>query len=83
MKRITRLTKTEVALEVGDRFCLLFLYPLLFLARVLHAVNAGLTVAFYDSAPSGKCGTMTYMCRAITEVVSLPNKDGFIDCSIQ
>jgi len=37
---------------------------------------------FYDSAPSGCFGTMTYIVRAIALTLNCLPKDGQIDCSI-
>ncbi|XP_076389193.1 putative phosphorylase b kinase regulatory subunit alpha isoform X3 [Megachile rotundata] len=37
---------------------------------------------FYDSAPSGSFGTMTYITRAIASLLNCLPKDGDIECSI-
>lgn len=37
---------------------------------------------FYDSAPSGCYGTMTYLVRAVALTLNCLPKDGDIDCSI-
>lgn len=37
---------------------------------------------FYDSAPSGSYGTMTYITRAIASLLNCLPKDGDIECSI-
>lgn len=37
---------------------------------------------FYDSAPSGSYGTMTYVTRAVAKLIkSLPNK-GNVNCAV-
>ncbi|XP_075211551.1 putative phosphorylase b kinase regulatory subunit alpha isoform X2 [Lycorma delicatula] len=38
---------------------------------------------FYDSAPSGSYGTMTYIMRACATVLNCFPQDGEIDCSVQ
>ncbi|CAG7717610.1 unnamed protein product [Allacma fusca] len=37
---------------------------------------------FYDSAPSGSYGTMTYIVRAVAETLNCLPRDGQIDCNI-
>ncbi|XP_011300894.1 probable phosphorylase b kinase regulatory subunit alpha [Fopius arisanus] len=37
---------------------------------------------FYDSAPSGSYGTMTYITRAIASLLNFLPKDGDLECSI-
>lgn len=37
---------------------------------------------FYDSAPSGCYGTMTYLVRAVAQTLHCLPKDGQIDCNI-
>lgn len=37
---------------------------------------------FYDSAPSGSFGTMTYITRAIASLLNCLPKDGDLECSI-
>lgn len=37
---------------------------------------------FYDSAPSGSYGTMTYMTRAVVTTLDCIPKQGELDCSI-
>ena len=38
----------------------------------------------YDSAPSGRYGTMTYLCRAVACLLPFPQTyEGNIDCVIQ
>lgn len=37
---------------------------------------------FYDSAPSGKFGTMTYITRAMATQLDCLPKDGDMDCVI-
>ena len=37
----------------------------------------------YDSAPSGRHGTMTYMCRALARLLQLPIQNGELECVIQ
>ena len=36
----------------------------------------------YDSAPSGRHGTMTYMCRALAHILQLPINNGDMDCVV-
>ncbi|XP_059080504.1 probable phosphorylase b kinase regulatory subunit alpha isoform X1 [Tigriopus californicus] len=43
---------------------------------------AGICRHFYDSAPSGTYGTMTYLVRACSSVIETLPKEGHIDCSI-
>ena len=37
---------------------------------------------FYDSAPSGRFGTMTYMLRATAQTLNVVPQDGEVDCNI-
>ena len=37
---------------------------------------------FYDSAPSGCYGTMTYLVRAVAQTLNCLPKDGQVDCNI-
>lgn len=37
---------------------------------------------FYDSAPSGSYGTMTYLTRAVATVLDCVPKHGDLDCTI-
>jgi phosphorylase kinase alpha/beta subunit len=37
---------------------------------------------FYDSAPSGSYGTMTYITRAVASLLDCLPHDGDVDCSI-
>lgn len=37
---------------------------------------------FYDTAPSGSYGTMTYLTRAIAVTLDCLPKDGDLECSI-
>jgi phosphorylase kinase alpha/beta subunit len=37
---------------------------------------------FYDSAPSGSYGTMTYLMRAVVSLLDCFPGEGFIDCNI-
>ena len=37
---------------------------------------------FYDSAPSGCYGTMTYLIRALASIVDCLPDDGVIDCAV-
>ena len=43
---------------------------------------AGVCQHFYDSAPSGSYGTMTYLVRAVADTLHCVPKDGQIDCNI-
>ncbi|GFG34533.1 hypothetical protein Cfor_11892 [Coptotermes formosanus] len=38
---------------------------------------------FYDSAPSGSYGTMTYITRAVASLLDCLPHDGEVDCSIE
>lgn len=42
----------------------------------------GICQHLYDSAPSGRHGTMTYMCRALARILKLPINNGDMDCVI-
>lgn len=37
---------------------------------------------FYDSAPSGSYGTMSYMIRAVTATLNCFPQDGEMDCTV-
>jgi len=37
---------------------------------------------FYDSAPSGSYGTMTYITRAVASLLDGVPRDGEVDCSV-
>jgi len=37
---------------------------------------------FYDSAPSGSYGTMTYITRAVASLLDGVPHDGEVDCSV-
>ncbi|PAA86171.1 hypothetical protein BOX15_Mlig031145g1, partial [Macrostomum lignano] len=41
----------------------------------------GVCAHFYDSAPSGRFGTLTYLFRALTDFIGLPSDD--VDCAVQ
>ncbi|CAH1777077.1 unnamed protein product [Owenia fusiformis] len=45
--------------------------------------TAGICQHFYDSAPSGRYGTMVYLCRAVADILHFPIRDnGELDCVI-
>jgi len=45
---------------------------------------AGICQNLYDSAPSGRYGTMSYLCRSVVQCLSMPTAaDGNLDCVIQ
>ncbi|GAB1605908.1 hypothetical protein Ahia01_000873200 [Argonauta hians] len=45
--------------------------------------SAGICLHFYDSAPSGKYGTLSYMCRALAVILRLPvDADNGLECAI-
>ena len=44
--------------------------------------SSGVCIQFYDSAPSGPYGTMTYLVRAVTTVVNTIPEDGEFDCNV-
>lgn len=44
---------------------------------------AGICQHFYDSAPSGRYGTLPYMCRALAHILKLPaDADNGLECAI-
>ncbi|CAM1312292.1 PHKA2 (predicted) [Pycnogonum litorale] len=43
---------------------------------------AGICQHFYDSAPSGCYGTMSYLIRAVATTLSCWPQDGDVDCAI-
>ncbi|CAE1251880.1 Phosphorylase b kinase regulatory subunit alpha, skeletal muscle isoform,Phosphorylase b kinase regulatory subunit beta,Probable phosphorylase b kinase regulatory subunit alpha,Phosphorylase b kinase regulatory subunit alpha, liver isoform [Acanthosepion pharaonis] len=44
---------------------------------------AGICQHFYDSAPSGRYGTLPYMCRALAYILKLPaDADNGLECAI-
>lgn len=46
--------------------------------------SMGICQQFYDCAPSGRYGSMSYICRSIVHCLVLPcNNDGNLDCLIQ
>lgn len=46
--------------------------------------SAGICQNFYDSAPSGRYGTMSYLCRSVVQCLAIPTaQDGNLDCVIQ
>ncbi|XP_078325718.1 phosphorylase b kinase regulatory subunit alpha, liver isoform-like isoform X6 [Crassostrea virginica] len=51
---------------------------------VEHAKGAaGICLHFYDTAPSGRFGTMSYLCRALATILPIPvDKDANVDCAI-
>lgn len=45
---------------------------------------AGVCQNFYDLAPSGRYGTMSYLCRSVVHCLKLPCAgDGNLDCTVQ
>ena len=44
--------------------------------------SSGICSQFYDSAPSGPYGTMTYLVRAVTRVINTIPEDGEFDCNV-
>ena len=42
----------------------------------------GVCVHFYDSAPSGPFGTMSYLVRAVCSVLNTVPDSGNIDCNV-
>ena len=44
--------------------------------------NGGICNLFYDSAPSGPYGTMSYLVRAVCITIDIIPEDGDIDCSV-
>ena len=42
----------------------------------------GVCVHFYDSAPIGSFGTMTYLVRAVCSVLNTVPDSGNIDCNV-
>ena len=43
---------------------------------------AGISMEFYDTAPSGRFGTMSYLCKAAVQMLSFPQIDGNLDCIV-
>lgn len=44
---------------------------------------AGICLHFYDTAPSGRFGTMSYLCRALATILPIPvDKDANVDCAV-
>ena len=44
---------------------------------------AGVCITFYDLAPSGTCGTISYLSKAALEILSFPmSQDGNFDCIV-
>ncbi|XP_067949351.1 probable phosphorylase b kinase regulatory subunit alpha [Watersipora subatra] len=45
----------------------------------------GLCEAFYDMAPSGSYGTISYMCRAVPLIIDIPSDEtgNYVSCSMQ
>nr|XP_011449358.2 probable phosphorylase b kinase regulatory subunit alpha isoform X9 [Crassostrea gigas] len=44
---------------------------------------AGISLHFYDTAPSGRFGTMSYLCRALATILPIPvDKDANVDCAV-
>ncbi|XP_055893667.1 probable phosphorylase b kinase regulatory subunit alpha isoform X16 [Biomphalaria glabrata] len=44
---------------------------------------ANISLYFYDSAPSGRFGSMAYMCRALVNIINLPvGTDNAVECTI-
>lgn len=41
---------------------------------------AGICKHFYDSAPSGRYGTITYMCRALAKILLRTGED--VECVV-
>jgi len=44
--------------------------------------EGGMCLLFYDSAPSGPYGTMSYLVRAVCSIIDTIPEDGDIDCSV-
>ncbi|XP_013379193.1 probable phosphorylase b kinase regulatory subunit alpha [Lingula anatina] len=42
----------------------------------------GICQHLYDSAPSGRFGSMTYLARAVAQMLQFPVQDGELDCTI-
>lgn len=46
--------------------------------------TAGICQNFYDMAPSGRYGTMSYLCKSLAQSLEIPiAQDGSLDCQIQ
>ncbi|XP_056011600.1 probable phosphorylase b kinase regulatory subunit alpha isoform X5 [Ostrea edulis] len=44
---------------------------------------AGICLHFYDTAPSGRFGTMSYLCRSLATILPIPiDKDANLDCTL-
>ena len=48
--------------------------------RLIGGSSCGVDVNFYDLAPSGEFGTMTYLTRAVMEMIELPPET---ECAVQ
>jgi phosphorylase kinase alpha/beta subunit len=42
----------------------------------------GICQHLYDSAPSGRHGSMTFLCRALANILNLPVSNGELECCI-
>ncbi|CAG2253873.1 Phosphorylase b kinase regulatory subunit alpha, skeletal muscle isoform,Phosphorylase b kinase regulatory subunit alpha, liver isoform,Probable phosphorylase b kinase regulatory subunit alpha [Mytilus edulis] len=43
----------------------------------------GICLHFYDSAPSGRFGTMSYLCRALANILHIPaDHEGNVECNL-
>ncbi|XP_076446610.1 putative phosphorylase b kinase regulatory subunit alpha isoform X2 [Babylonia areolata] len=50
---------------------------------VIKSMGArNICLQMYDSAPSGRHGTMTYMCRALARLLQLPVTNGELECVV-
>ncbi|XP_052076116.1 probable phosphorylase b kinase regulatory subunit alpha isoform X9 [Mytilus californianus] len=45
--------------------------------------STGICLHFYDSAPSGRFGTMSYLCRALANILDIPSDhEGNVECNL-
>ena len=43
---------------------------------------AGISMEFYDTAPSGRFGTMSYLVKATIKMLTFPEIDNNLDCIV-
>ena len=48
--------------------------------ELICGANAGVCMHFYDSAPAGAYGSLTYLARGALEGLGIMPDNGYIDC---
>ena len=43
---------------------------------------AGICLHLYDTAPSGRLGTMSYMCRALAKTLNINDNQDNVECAV-